>query len=211
MINGVFKQVERGQAVYLSGLREKYFGEIFLNASSSLGDQLSTKISHSFLKESRANIRADSKINGSAFHIQNMKTFDNNLVSGLDQMTSHEEGLDHIARYVESFESQSGDVWLVFHHEGMSLSKLIYTAEQVGDKEEGSEQKKQSQVLYPSKWWNWLKTTKAGKEEMRNLIWQLVHYIYNFFEPLTYITHPARFVLLKFFLGRFFASNLFLI
>lgn len=30
-------QVERGTSAYLSGLREKYFGEVFLNASFSLG------------------------------------------------------------------------------------------------------------------------------------------------------------------------------
>ncbi|KAK4742810.1 hypothetical protein SAY87_000811 [Trapa incisa] len=135
--------VERGRTVYLSGLREKYFGEVFLNASSSLGDQLSRGIDYSFLNES-------------------------------SQVTSHEEGLDHIARYVESFESQSSDIWLVFQHEGVSLSKLIYTTEQEGDKVEGSEQVKHSQVLHPSKWWNWLKTTKAGKEEMCSIIWQLL-------------------------------------
>ncbi|XP_024981356.1 uncharacterized protein LOC112518051 isoform X4 [Cynara cardunculus var. scolymus] len=32
--------VERGNAVYLSGLREKYFGELFLNASAYLGDDM---------------------------------------------------------------------------------------------------------------------------------------------------------------------------
>ncbi|OWM84575.1 hypothetical protein CDL15_Pgr008308 [Punica granatum] len=163
----VHKQVERGHAVYLSGLREKYFGEIFLNASSTLGDQLSAD--DSFLKEKRSNFVEELGTNGSAFHdMQNKENFGH----GFGLMTSHKEGLEHIARYVESFESKSIDIWLVFRHEGVSLSKLIYTTEQVGDKEEG-EQVKHSQVLYPSKWWKWLKTTKAGKEEMRNLIWLL--------------------------------------
>lgn len=106
-------------------------------------------------------------------------------------MTSHEEGLDHIARYVEFFESQSSDMWLVFHHEGVSLSKLVYTTEQEGEKEEGPEQAKHSQVLYPSKWWKWLKTTKAGKEEMRNIIWQLVCIFMTFLETSTFFTHHA--------------------
>ncbi|XP_031373525.1 uncharacterized protein LOC116188362 isoform X3 [Punica granatum] len=160
--------VERGRPVYLSGLREKYFGEIFLNASSTLGDQLSAD--DSFLKQSRSNFVEELGTNGSAFHDMQKKE---NFGHGFGLITSHEEGLDHIARYVESFESKSSDVWLVFRHEGVSLSKLIYTTEQVGDKEEG-EQIKHSQVLYPSKWWKWLKTTEGGREEMRNLIWQLL-------------------------------------
>ncbi|ONK76526.1 uncharacterized protein A4U43_C03F29160 [Asparagus officinalis] len=41
-----------------------------------------------------------------------------------------EEGLKHIARYVESFESKAKEIWLVFRNEGLSLSKLIYSAEE---------------------------------------------------------------------------------
>ncbi|KAK9682283.1 hypothetical protein RND81_10G062700 [Saponaria officinalis] len=44
--------VERGSAVYLSGLREKYFGEIFLNASTSLGGFIPSKVSSSFMNHS---------------------------------------------------------------------------------------------------------------------------------------------------------------
>lgn len=84
----------------------------------------------------------------------------------------YEEGLNHIARYVESFESRSNEIWLVFRHEGISLSKLMYTTEDSDEILSG--RAGHAQVLHPSKWWHWLKTTKAGQEEMRNLIWQLV-------------------------------------
>lgn len=89
---------------------------------------------------------------------------------------SYEEGLNHIARYVESFESRSNEIWLVFHHEGVSLSKLLYTAEEVvtDAEKERSEHGKRVQILRPSRWWHWLRTTEAGLEEFRNIIWQLV-------------------------------------
>ncbi|CAJ2644045.1 unnamed protein product [Trifolium pratense] len=80
--------VEKGSAVYLSGLREKYFGEIFLN--------------------------------GSEYSFQNKFRLEGAI---------YEEGLNHIARYVESFESRSNEIWLVFSYEGVSLSKLLYTGE----------------------------------------------------------------------------------
>ncbi|KAK4407178.1 putative inactive protein kinase [Sesamum angolense] len=89
---------------------------------------------------------------------------------------AYEEGLNHIARYVESFESRSNEIWLVFRHEGVSLSKLLYTAEEVvtdADKEK-SEHGKRVQILRPSRWWHWLRTTEAGQEEFRNIIWQLL-------------------------------------
>ncbi|KAL4558741.1 hypothetical protein LXL04_036943 [Taraxacum kok-saghyz] len=122
--------VEKGNTVYLSGLREKYFGELFLNATSSLG-----------------------------------KTTES----------------PHIARYIESFESRSNEIWLVFRHEGVSLSKVLYTAEDVGsgsdndnDNDNDDDKFKHIRILHPSNWWHWLKTTKAGQNEMRNLIWQLL-------------------------------------
>lgn len=89
---------------------------------------------------------------------------------------THEEGLDHIARYVESFESQSNEIWLVFHHEGVSLSKLMYTVEDVDSHADGEriERGKHVQILQTSKWWRWLKTTQEGQEQMRSLIWQLL-------------------------------------
>ncbi|XP_077242388.1 uncharacterized protein LOC143882885 [Tasmannia lanceolata] len=128
---------ERGTASYLSGLREKHFGEVFLNASLSI-----------------------------------------------------EEGLMHIARYeesffvlkcksktrhVESFEPPSKDIWLVFRYEGLSLANLIYKED--GAKSTGQEKDdgvKAFQILHPSTWWHWLRTTEEGKKEMRDIIWQLL-------------------------------------
>lgn len=152
------KQVERGSAVYLSGLREKYFGEIFLNASTCYEDLLSAGKSNCVLETSQ-------------FGSEN--SFPNKFRL---QRVIYEEGLNHIARYVESFESRSNEIWLVFSYEGLSLSKLLYTVEDKNGttEKERLEQVKQVQILRPSKWWHWLKTTEEGQEEMRNLIWQLV-------------------------------------
>ncbi|KAI4349468.1 hypothetical protein L6164_010054 [Bauhinia variegata] len=142
--------VERGAAVYLSGRREKYFGEVFLNASSCLGDLLSAGKSNCVLETSKFD----------KFQLQTL---------------IYEEGLNHIARYVESFESQSNEIWLVFRYEGVSLSKLMYTVEEAYESaEEKIDQTKHVRILRPSKWWHWLKTTEAGQQEMRNLIWQLL-------------------------------------
>lgn len=87
-----------------------------------------------------------------------------------------EQGLKHIARYIEYFESRYNDIWLVFHHEGVSLSKLMYTAEEAENSSAGEkvEEASHGQILRPSKWWTWLKTTESGKKEMRRIIWQLV-------------------------------------
>ncbi|XP_022640333.1 uncharacterized protein LOC106771884 isoform X5 [Vigna radiata var. radiata] len=147
--------VEKGSAVYLSGLREKYFGEVFLNASTCFEDPLSIGKSNCVLESSHEN------------------SFSNKF---RPQRTLYEEGLNHIARYVESFESQANEIWLVFSFEGVSLSKLLYSMEDAYDTtdQERLEQAKQAQILRPSKWWHWLKTTEEGQTEMRNLIWQLL-------------------------------------
>ncbi|KAF8388113.1 hypothetical protein HHK36_026779 [Tetracentron sinense] len=166
--------VEKGTGLYLSGLREKYFGELFLNASVSLGGSLSAGLSDYFSEDDSDDLLESNKSVpheiGYTWNPENIFLDEFRL-----QNAVYEEGLNHIARYVESFESRSKEIWLVFHHEGISLSKLIYTAEveNVTDKERG-EQVKNVQVLHPSKWWHWLRTTDAGKEEMRDLIWQLV-------------------------------------
>ena len=169
-----FGQVEKGSAVYLSGLREKYFGEIFLNASTSLGVLLPSEVSSS----SFSNLEAHSFV---PFQMDKIIIEENIESESLDDTSFHgnttssiayEEGLSHIARYVESFESRSNEIWLVFRHEGISLTKLMYTT---GDADEiSSERAGHAQVLRPSKWWHWLKTTKAGEGEMRSLIRQLV-------------------------------------
>ncbi|XP_042518279.1 uncharacterized protein LOC122092049 isoform X3 [Macadamia integrifolia] len=170
--------VERGTNVYLSGLREKYFGEIFLNASVSLGGLLSSGFVSSRSKESEYNSFNQVEINKS--NPQKLRYRVNAANKFQDEFSMHrvdyEEGLNHIARYVESFESQSKEIWLVFQNEGISLSKLMYTTEEVEQSpgEERGEQMKNVQVLHPSTWWHWLRTTEAGKEEMRSVIWQLL-------------------------------------
>ncbi|KAK5810908.1 hypothetical protein PVK06_026225 [Gossypium arboreum] len=166
--------VERGASVYLSGLREKYFGEVFLNASRNLGSFPSGEVSEPFLEESQsgygdtldANLELGITLSPENIYLNK---------SGFHGAAS-EEGLNHIARYVESFESRSNEIWLVFHYEGMSLSKLMYTMEEAvhNAAEERVEEVKQVRVLRPSKWWHWLRTTEEGQEEMRDLIWQLL-------------------------------------
>ncbi|XP_052291936.1 uncharacterized protein LOC102621122 isoform X3 [Citrus sinensis] len=176
--------VERGVTVYLSGLREKYFGEVFLNASTSLGDFHFSATSNTFLEESRSNFLDLLETNESVVRdLGNSWSFETKFSNkSRYERASFEAGLNHIARYVESFESQSNEVWLVFRHEGISLSKLMYTVEEVeiSPEEEKTEKVKEAQVLRPSKWWHWLKTTEAGQDEMRNLIWQLVCLCANF-------------------------------
>ncbi|CAL5357471.1 hypothetical protein CsSME_00047069 [Camellia sinensis var. sinensis] len=170
--------VERGTSVYLSGLREKHFGEVFLNASSFLGGFLSTGKSESVSKESQSVLYDLSKTNdsvaqeiGDAWNFDSISRNRNRL-----QRVAFEEGVNHIARYVEFFESRSNDIWLVFRHEGVSLSKILYTAEEIENNADDArdEHTKHVQVLHPSKWWHGLKMTEAGQEEMRNLIWQLL-------------------------------------
>ncbi|XP_024013006.1 probable protein phosphatase 2C 51 isoform X2 [Eutrema salsugineum] len=136
--------VERGPTVYLSGLREKYFGELFRNAYNISVSSTAAQTSSS--------------------------------QSASSELDLSEEGLKHIARYIEYFESRYNDIWLVFHHEGVSLSKLMYTVEEAENSSNGEKAEEAShvQILRPSKWWTWLKTTESGKEEMRRIIWQLL-------------------------------------
>ncbi|XP_041021197.1 uncharacterized protein LOC121262678 isoform X1 [Juglans microcarpa x Juglans regia] len=167
--------VERGAAVYLSGLREKHFGEVFLNASKCLGGLLSAGTSNTVVDESQLGISDPLETNDTMVH-ENTWSFENVFLNKFrTQRVAYEEGLNHIARYVESFESRSNEIWLVFRHEGVSLSKLMYTVEDVDNNaDEGVEHVKHVQILRPSKWWHWLKTTEAGQQEMRSLIWQLL-------------------------------------
>ncbi|KAL0459488.1 UNVERIFIED_CONTAM: putative inactive protein kinase [Sesamum latifolium] len=170
--------VERGHFAYLSGLREKYFGEVFLNASSSLQGSSSPAEPDFVSKISERNVYGFTNVNESVNQeIEEPLSLEDVIFreKGLHG-AAYEEGLNHIARYVESFESRSNEIWLVFRHEGVSLSKLLYTAEEVvtdADKEK-SEHGKRVQILRPSRWWHWLRTTEAGQEEFRNIVWQLV-------------------------------------
>lgn len=177
LVEFCYKQVERGSAVYLSGLREKYFGEIFLNASTSLGGFVSSTVSSSVFRKPGANLYGpfgtDKNHKIVVQESEDSENPEDMFIQGNGtRAVVYEEGLDHIARYVESFESRSSEIWLVFRHEGISLSKLMYTTDDID--EISSKRAGHAQVLHPSKWWHWLKTTKAGQEEMRSLIWQLV-------------------------------------
>ncbi|KAL5204664.1 hypothetical protein ABZP36_009535 [Zizania latifolia] len=145
--------VERGHAAYLSGLREKYFGELFSNASITLEGLSNAESSTAFSVDMR---------------------FDPHIFAE-SSMSFTEEPLKHVARFIESFESELKEIWLVYRNEGRSLSKLIYTAEETklvtGN---NNERVRYIQVLQPSKWWYWLRTTKAGQKQMQNLLWQLL-------------------------------------
>ncbi|KAI7737817.1 hypothetical protein M8C21_028753 [Ambrosia artemisiifolia] len=161
--------VEKGNTVYLSGIREKYFGELFLNASSNLGGSLSVEDSYPYPYPHPYNLLR-----------MNESVTPEYIPSRKNRQTqvTYEEGLKHIARYIESFESKSNEIWLVFRHEGSSLSKLLYTADDIGSSDDSTNENddhiKHVRILHPSKWWRWLKTTEAGQEEMKNLIWQLL-------------------------------------
>lgn len=173
--------MEKGAAVYLSGLREKYFGEIFMNASNRLGGSLSAGISTSVLNESQFDFYGLVETTDPTAYATGNSWTSENLFEEKFHGGFYEEGLNHIARYVESFESQANEIWLVFRYEGVSLSKLMYTVEEeTNADEERAEKVNHVQMLCPSKWWHWLKTTKAGQEQMRSLIWQLVCHVFNF-------------------------------
>ncbi|KAL6007245.1 hypothetical protein ACLOJK_032741 [Asimina triloba] len=167
--------IERGTSAYLSGLREKYFGEIFLNASLSFGGLLSERL---FSTEAQSESPDVFQMNKPILNEAKNSWFPSYAVSSNFGMlkSDYEEGLMHIARYIESFESRSKEIWLVFRNEGLSLSKLIYATKETKTVtgEEQHSQTKSVQVLHPSSWWHWLKTTDGGKVEMKNLIWQLL-------------------------------------
>ncbi|CAN6439618.1 unnamed protein product [Victoria cruziana] len=168
--------VEKGNSAFLSGLREKYFGEIFLNASVAIKASASICFSNDLTGAKELNQlfqrndsdlferRVDWNCASTCVHKSGTKIGEN------------EEGLEHIARYVESFESQHNELWLVFQNEGQSLSKLIYTAETIrkGADNEGGENTETIQIMRPSSWWHWLRKTRAGQEQLRSLIWQLL-------------------------------------
>lgn len=170
--------MERGAPVYLSGLREKYFGEVFLNASRCIQSVLSAGTSKPFFEAVRSSFPDMLEINGSAIPKRgNTWSSEADFFHKLHfSRAASEEGLNHIARYIESFESKSNEIWLVFHYEGISLSKLIYTVEESkNNAAEENAEIKSVRILHPSKWWYWLKTTEEGQEEMRSIIWQLVY------------------------------------
>ncbi|KAK8962325.1 putative inactive protein kinase [Platanthera guangdongensis] len=144
--------VERGNGAYLSGLREKYFGEIFLNASLSLRNMPTTGFSPSFSMEDE--IHSD------------------------NQIETDTSDVDKAKRRYDMRNTDIGNLKMrkINCEIGLSLSKLIYTAEAANSLkiDEVDENVKNIQVLHPSKWWYWLRTTEAGKKEMQSIIWQLL-------------------------------------
>lgn len=138
----------------MSGLREKYFGELFSNASRTLEGLMRTETTSTIAS---VDMQMDPYI-----HLEK-------------NISAYEEPLKHVVRFIESFESESREIWLVYRNEGRSLSKLIYTAQETklvtGT---DNERVRHIQVLQPSKWWHWLRTTKDGQKQMQNLLWQLL-------------------------------------
>ncbi|KAG0570157.1 hypothetical protein KC19_6G142700 [Ceratodon purpureus] len=156
--------IEKGGNVYLSGLREKHFGEVFLNETD-----VSMRIDQGYLN-------SDLGVNGKGFHwtgswsVKKVLEF-LNFANVSSQTEDPNSGLDHIARYVESFEWPGKELWLVFRYEGKSLSSLLYNA---GVDAEDDRDLKGFKVVQPSPWWRWLKTTEDGRSEMRSIIHQLL-------------------------------------
>lgn len=171
--------VERGNHAYLSGLREKHFGEIFLNASTSLRSSKWKSASQSSTNfQSGLNVAITGLKRSFTFHKEDLDPFGKQLLDSIleEESIEDEEGLKHIARYIESIETQTKEFWLVFRNEGQSLSKLIYTANErhQNSEKEKSRTRENFQILQPSSWWHWLRQTEEGNEVMRSLIQQLL-------------------------------------
>ncbi|CAM6034463.1 unnamed protein product [Sphagnum compactum] len=167
--------VEKGASAYLSGLREKHFGQIFLNESLAARERAAKPAGHHLhdpvLAHNCANFRTS---------FWNPFCYSKRTVVTASGNGSHPEyesgaGLAHIARYVESLEMPGKqEFWLVFHNEGQSLASLLYTAGTGGKAEDDDGQLGGFKVVQPSPWWRWLKTTDAGRTEMRSIMHQLL-------------------------------------
>jgi serine/threonine protein kinase len=167
--------VEKGASAYLSGLREKYFGQIFLNESLAARERAAKPARHHLhdpvLAHNCANFRTS---------FWNPFCYSKRTVVTASGNGSHPEyesgaGLAHIARYVESLEMPGKqEFWLVFHNEGQSLASLLYTAGTGGKAEDDNGELGGFKVVQPSPWWRWLKTTDAGRTEMRSIMHQLL-------------------------------------
>jgi serine/threonine protein kinase len=167
--------VEKGASAYLSGLREKHFGQIFLNESLAARERAAKPVGHHLhdpvLAHDCANFRTS---------FWNPFCYSKRTVVTASGNGSHPEyesgaGLAHIARYVESLEMPGKqEFWLVFHNEGQSLASLLYTAGTGGKAEDDDGELGGFKVVQPSPWWRWLKTTDAGRTEMRSIMHQLL-------------------------------------
>lgn len=160
--------VEKGSHAYLSGLREKHFGETILNATQAIKNSND----QSFSAPGAGTNHKDAYWKPSSWNPKKvLEFFSAGNVSSQTEDT--DSGLDHIARYVESFEWPGEELWLVFHCEGKSLSSLMYTVSPGVDAEDDRDSRS-FKVVQPSSWWRWLKTTEAGKMEMRSILHQLL-------------------------------------
>ncbi|KAL2652139.1 hypothetical protein R1flu_020267 [Riccia fluitans] len=176
---------ERGNHVYLSGLREKYFGEIFLNATrdraraAKYAASFSCAPSNPF-SSSRFGVCPWRRLSTSKkFKRQNSEASNNENLKGACGTdfgpSISEGGVDNIVRYVESFEVVGPrELWLVFRNEGKSLSSLLYSSERAEVEPDLDGSDVYFTVVQPSPWWHWLKTSSAGRKEMRNLLRQLL-------------------------------------
>ncbi|GAQ78178.1 Protein phosphatase 2C family protein [Klebsormidium nitens] len=91
--------VEKGGEVRLSGLREKFFGEMLMNASATWQHEQTTA-------------HAEPSANPG---------------SGGTQAQGSGGDYSHLVRYIDSFEMHSGrELWLVFRDEGKSLRDWMY-------------------------------------------------------------------------------------
>lgn len=72
--------------------------------------------------------------------------------------------LEHIARFRESFITND-EIWLVFRHEGKSLYSMMYS---------GNSNNEGLQLMQPTDWWLWMKTTHEGQKEMQIIIYQIL-------------------------------------
>eukprot|EP00850_Spirogloea_muscicola_P020367 SM000213S06832 [mRNA] locus=s213:120475:131093:- [translate_table: standard] len=188
-------RTEGGSAKGRSGLREKHFGETLWNGS--LTTMLSAASSEE-LDQSNDNLfdglrgrhgMAGSFTRGKASRKsrpyapsrgESHEQLDEDLYEPAGESykdgqeeacgdhPARENGLSHIARYVESFTQSAGrDLWLVFRNEGQSLTKLLYTAP-------SSSSTGGLQLVRTSPTWQWLKTTAPGQEATKLIMRHLL-------------------------------------
>lgn len=130
----------------LSAERESYFGNLLQHAQNTARPDSSFQHRDGPAQQSKPSKRtADSDIHNLEnfgthpnLHKQNLRkpTRDGTRQvadQGADQGAGRvrndsaaQDGLDHIVRFVESFERPERDFWLVFHDEGTSLHSLMY-------------------------------------------------------------------------------------
>eukprot|EP00850_Spirogloea_muscicola_P010354 SM000060S19686 [mRNA] locus=s60:512847:523180:- [translate_table: standard] len=186
-------RMEGGSAKGRSGLREKHFGELLWNASltrtlsAASSEELDQNSDNLFdglrgdqLHGMEGNFaggkgsRKRRKYAASRDEAYEQLEEDSSEPAGESfreargDHSAREDGLSHIARYVESFTQSAGrDLWLVFQNEGQSLTKLLYTAP-------SSSSTGGLQLVRTSPTWQWLKTTAPGQEATKLIMRHLL-------------------------------------